>query len=185
MKRKIVRTISFATLVFVLTALAPAQEWPGNDASHRHQPPTCTMAGRAGEYGYTWTGTMFFPTGAVPVAAVGRGTFDEEGNFEATQTVSRGGTISPLTVKGTYTVNPDCTGTITASVYDQSGNLTSKVTWATVSVNNMTEAQATMTSMVTANGTNVPVTITSNTKKLFPGHEIRLVFPYGEGHANR
>jgi hypothetical protein len=178
MKHNFVRTISFVTLAFVLTASAPAQEWLRNDASHRRQPPTCTVAGRAGEYGYTWTGTMFFPTGAVPDTAVGRNTFDEEGNFEATQTVSRGGTISQLTVKGTYTVNPDCTGTITASVYDQSGNLTSNVTWATVSVNNMTEAYATMTSMVTANGTNVPVAITSNATKLFPGHK-------WEGHADR
>ena len=185
MKRNVVRTIYAATLLFGLAAVAPAQEWLGQDALRRPEAPTCTMAGRAGEYGLTWAGTMFLSTGAVPAAAVGRITFDDAGYVSGTQTVSKGGTVSQLTMKGTYTVNPDCTGTITVSIYDQSGTLTSKATWATVSVDNMTEAHATMTSMVAANGTIVPVAITSNAKKLFPGREIRLVLPYGQTQPNR
>jgi hypothetical protein len=171
MKRNIVRTILFvATLLLSLAAVASAQEWPGQDALRRSGPPTCTMAGRAGEYGFTWTGTFFPvpPSGAVLASAVGISTFDDAGNTWGTQTVNRGGTVSQRTFNGTYTVNPDCTGTIAVSVYDLSGNLIGNVTWATVSVNNMTETHNIMTSYVLADGTNVPVVITLDAKKLFP-----------------
>ncbi len=146
---------------------------------------TCTLASRAGDYAYTWTGTMVLPTGAVPAAGVGRSTFDEAGNMSATQTVSRGGTVSQVTVKGTYTVNPDCTGTITANTYDQAGNLSNKVTWLTVTVNNMTETYLIMTSMVSADGTNIPVIITNHGTKLFPVREIKLVVQNGESQPSR
>jgi hypothetical protein len=124
------------------------------------------MAGRAGDYGYSWTGTMFLSTGPVPVAAVGRSSFDDAGNMWGKQTVSRGGTITEFTLKGTYTFEPDCTGTITVEVYAPSGSLSSTATWATVTVDNMAETYATMTSMVAANGTAIPVAITSDAKKL-------------------
>ncbi len=183
MKRKVLYAICFAMLLFVLSAAAPAQEWPVRGAVH--EPPTCTMAGRAGEYGLTWSGTMFFPTGAVAVVAVGRITFDDAGNVSGAQTVNKGGGVNELTFQGTYTVNPDCRGTITVSVYDQSGNLASKATWATISINNMTENYGAMTSFTTANGANVPVAITSHAVKLFPGREIRLILPYEGGPGGR
>ncbi len=157
MKHHIARIICFAMLLLVVAAAAPAQQWQ----------PHCTMAGRAGDYGVTWSGTMFLPTGPITAAAVGRLSFDDSGNVSGSQTVSKAGTIVHLTFNGTYTVNADCTGTISLSVFDQSGNLSSKVTWATLSVDNMTEANAIMTSHVTANGVNVPVAITSSSKKLF------------------
>ena len=157
MRSRIVRTICFATLSFGLAAVAPAQE------SRLH----CTMAGRAGVYGLTWSGTMFLPTGATPAVAVGRITFDDAGNVSGSQTVSKGGAVGQFTMTGTYTMNEDCTGTVSVSVYDQSGNLSSKATWATVSVDDMTEAHGIITSMVAANGTNVPVAIASSLKKLF------------------
>jgi hypothetical protein len=133
------------------------------------------MAGRAGDYGYTWTGTMFVP-GPVSVAAVGRVSFDDAGNMWGRQTVSRGGTITEFTLKGTYTIERDCTGTITVEVYTLAGSLSSTATWATVSVNNMEEAFATMTSMVAANGTVIPVAIASEAKK--------LDMDRGNGHAS-
>lgn len=166
MKRNIVRTICFATLLFGLAAAAAAQDAPSSSA-----PPTCTMAGRAGDYALTWTGTMVLWSSAVPAAGVARTTFDDAGNVSGTQTVSKGGTIGKVTIKGTYTVNPDCTGTITASIYNLAGNLSSNVTWATVSDDNMTETRLIMTSMVLADGTNVPVIISGNARKLFPASE--------------
>ena len=39
-------------------------------------------------------------------------TFDGNGNTNATATISSNGNIAKVTVQGTYTVNPDCTGTM-------------------------------------------------------------------------
>ena len=158
MKCNIVRTISFlAMLVLSLSASASAQD----DGK-------CTMAHRAGDYGFTWTGTMILPTGAVPAAGVGIVTFDIAGNMWGTQTTSLNGTVSKRTMSGTYTVNPDCTGTLATDVFDELGNLVNKVTWAAVSVDKMSETRLIMTSMERADGTKVPVVITLHGKKLFP-----------------
>ncbi len=165
MKLNIVRAIRFAALLSG-AAVAQAQEALTREALSRPD-PVCTMAGRAGDYGITWSGTMFLPTGPITAAAVGRVTLDDAGNVSGTQTVSKAGVIVNLKISGIYTVNPDCTGTMSVSVYDQSGALSSKVTWATMSAGDMTENYAIMTSHVAANGTNVPVVITSSSKKLF------------------
>jgi len=156
-------TSSQAVLTTTAKKLFSAPETPVAQAD-----AACTLAGRSGDYAYTWTGTMVPASGPVPAAAIGRSIFDEAGNMSASQTVSRGGTISQVTVKGTYTVNPDCTGTLAVSSYDQAGNLTNKVTWATVTVNNMAETYLIMTSMVSADGSNIPVVITNQATKLFP-----------------
>ena len=50
------------------------------------------------------------PPFAGPFAEVGRQTFDGEGNTDATATLSANGNIMTVTIEGTYTVNPDCTG---------------------------------------------------------------------------
>jgi len=42
-----------------------------------------------------------------------RQTFDGKGNTQATATVSVNGTIYHATIKGTYVVNSDCTGSMT------------------------------------------------------------------------
>lgn len=161
-KRNIVWTSVFlATLLLAATGAASAQD-----------EGTCSMAGRAGEYGFVYTGTMFLPTGAAPYAAVGRATFDAAGNMSATITVSVGGKVSHRTAIGTYTINSDCTGTLTTSSYDQSGNLVSMSTTDTVSVDNMTETRGIVTSTVLEpSGTSVPAVITLNAKKLFPNKD--------------
>jgi hypothetical protein len=80
----------------------------------------CSKATLHGSFGYTSTGTLttsYVPAPyAGPFAEVGRQTFDGKGNTEAAATVSSNGSITPVTVKGRYTVNPDCTGTMTLDV---------------------------------------------------------------------
>jgi len=74
MTRNILR-ISLVT-IFVATlhmSLAPAV-W-GQDQDDRG----CSTARAAGQWGYLYTGTILLPTGAVPVAPVGRFTADKEG----------------------------------------------------------------------------------------------------------
>jgi len=60
-----------------------------------------------GTYIVSGTGTV----GGVPIAAVGEITWDGEGNSIATYTASVNGVIHKgVTVTGTYSVRPDCTG---------------------------------------------------------------------------
>ena len=76
----------------------------------------CAMSDVAATYGYTSTGTVVTP----PVGAflaVGQITFSSTGTITGKQTTSIAGIFFDETVSGTYTVNPDCTGTATANVY--------------------------------------------------------------------
>jgi hypothetical protein len=94
----------------------------------------CSNATLKGTFAHTSTGFITAPAAlAGPLAHVARDTFDGHGAFTATGIVSQNGNIVPVTETGTYTVNPDCTGTytsqlstgITAHVFfviDDSGN---------------------------------------------------------------
>jgi hypothetical protein len=77
----------------------------------------CSIAALHGSFGYTGTGTLL-PAAvpapfAGPFAEVGRQTFDGRGNTDATDTISANGNIIKVTIQGTYTANPDCTGSLT------------------------------------------------------------------------
>jgi hypothetical protein len=158
----------FATLLLSLAAVASAQDG------------VCTSAMGSGAWSYTLTGTLIMPApaGAVPFGVVGRTAIDIDGNGTATQTSSTGGQIAQETAKDTVTVNPDCTASLSVSIYDQSGTLLRKAQFAGVLVNNGNELRAIMTSIqvATANGmVPVPAVVTIEVRKLFPVQEIRLV----------
>jgi hypothetical protein len=72
--------------------------------------PPCTTRSVEGNYAYLVTGTN---VGDGPVAAVGLVTADGEGSLSASDTVSANGEIIRRTITGTYTVNANCTGTVT------------------------------------------------------------------------
>ena len=157
MIRKIVRSILFsASLLVSLAAVAKAQ-----DAR------ICSTPGLAGEWGYTSTGAFTFPTGAVPFALVGRLTFDVAGNFSGAQNSSTGGQVAQETIKGTTTVNPDCTGTLNVNVYNQSGTLLSTSVLAFVIVDNRQEVDGIFTSQTLADGRNGPTVATFTAKRQF------------------
>jgi hypothetical protein len=75
------------------------------------EPGVCTTASLEGAYGLQRMGR----TSAGPVTAVGIITFDGQGNSTGSQTVSRSGLFSESQFSAPYTVNPDCTGTLTMS----------------------------------------------------------------------
>jgi hypothetical protein len=81
-----------------------------------HAQPGCSNATLNGSFGYTNTGTILAGPGAGPFGGVGRQTFDGKGNTEATATVSVNGNISHATIKGTYVMNANCTGSMTLLV---------------------------------------------------------------------
>jgi hypothetical protein len=82
----------------------------------------CSNATLRGSFGYTSTGTLLDsfvpPPFAGPFGEIGRQTFDGKGNTNATATVSSNGNISTVGVNGTYTVNSDCTGSMTLNIPD-------------------------------------------------------------------
>ena len=80
----------------------------------------CSKATLSGSFGYSSTGTLldsYVPApSAGPFGEVGRQTFDGKGNTSAIAVTSSNGNIAPVTIEGTYTVNADCTGSMTLNV---------------------------------------------------------------------
>jgi hypothetical protein len=77
----------------------------------------CSNATLKGTFSYTSTGFITAPPAlAGPFAEVGTQTFDGKGGTTAAATLSQNGNILQVTITGTYTVNPDCTGTFTLQV---------------------------------------------------------------------
>lgn len=89
--------------------------------------PSCSNNTLNGSFGYTNTGTILAGPDAGLFGGVGRQTFDGKGNTEATATVSVNGTISHATIKGTYVVNSNCTGSMTLLVSVGSETFTNRV----------------------------------------------------------
>ena len=109
MKRTIIRSMFQVTLTIAL-AVGIALTAQADDQG-------CSNATLTGTFAYTNTG--FFtaaaapPLQAGPFAGVGVETFDGKGGTTATMWISINGNILEVTIKGTYSVNTDCTGTLT------------------------------------------------------------------------
>ena len=109
MKRTIMRNMFTVTLTTALAVIVAPTARAGEKA--------CSNATLTGTFAYTNTG--FFTAAAAPpaqagsAASVGVQTFDGNGGTTATAWVSVNGNIFQVTIKGTYSVNPDCTGTLT------------------------------------------------------------------------
>ena len=110
-------TIVPATFAILLATAFVSGIVPGAQAGEDKQ---CSKAAIEGGYGYTSTGTLLDsyvpPPLAGPFAEVGRQTFDGKGNTEGTATLSTNGNTATVTIKGTYVVNADCTGSMTLNV---------------------------------------------------------------------
>jgi hypothetical protein len=90
----------------------------------------CSLASVAGSYGYTANGFVAVAPGSfVPVAAAGRITFDGSGHVSGTQTRVVAGSSLDETYSGTYSVNPNCTGTFTVLVEPDTRTSTVNLVW--------------------------------------------------------
>jgi hypothetical protein len=157
MKRKIVRTtLLMISLATVCMSLAPAVQ----AAEH------CSNAKAAGNWGFTLTGTLILPTGPVPGAAVGRVSADAAGNISGTEARNVGGGFANETLTGSWTVNSDCTATLTANIYE-SGVLVRTSVLAVVFVDNSSKIRGVQESLALPDGTPIPVVITFEADKLF------------------
>jgi hypothetical protein len=164
--RTTVVTLAVLTLLWLVSAQRVQAQTGASDAGDSSRNAGCSAASVAGDRGYTETGWVIPGTVAVPFAAVARYTLDADGSLSGTATSSSGGTTANVTLKGTSTVELDCTGTLTVGVYAQ-GNLVRTATFDVVYVNNGREARAIVVSLVLANGTLVPSMLAIDAKKLF------------------
>jgi hypothetical protein len=93
----------FITAIACLATLSTASELQAH--------PTCSDSSLNGSFAFTLTGTNF--GAGVSFALVGRFTADGSGLFSGTGTESVSGTIGHVAFKGSYKVDPDCSGSAT------------------------------------------------------------------------
>jgi hypothetical protein len=158
MNRKITpRVFLTACLALVFSvALVPLQA----EASH------CSTAAAAGKWAYTYTGTIFTQNGPLPAAAVGHFVQNAAGNLAGSQTRSVAGNSGVEDISGTISVNKDCTGTATISVF-VNGQLQRTAVLAVAFDSNMNHGRGIFESLVLPDGTNVPVVITTDNTRVF------------------
>ena len=131
----ITNLIARTTLVAVGLALSLAIALPA-------QATQCSLTNVAGSYGYTANGFVAIASGSfLPAAAAGRITFDGNGHVSGTQTRVVAGASLDETYSGTYTVNPNCTGSFTVLVEPDTRTSTVDLVWT----NNRNAASAVFT----------------------------------------
>jgi hypothetical protein len=125
----------------------------------------CSAARLAGNWGFTLNGVVVLPTGPVPIAAVGTAKLDEQGNVSGTEARSVGGQYADETLTGTFSVNPDCTGTTTINFYED-GQLVRISVLSFVVDDSNTEIRFVQKSLTLPDGTVLPVILTTEMKRM-------------------
>lgn len=143
-------------VVFALTLMAslaaPAHAW---DRS-------CSVAGAEGHWSLTDNGTVI---GIGPRVAVGVFKLDGNGNLlDGVAASSLNGSVASETFSGTYTVNPDCSGSFDVKIYSGGAELF-ELTAFTAFDDDMKEMRAVFTSIVAPNGTALQSVISLQARK--------------------
>jgi hypothetical protein len=154
MKSTIARTafavVFAATLIVSMTS--PARAWERQ----------CSTAGAAGKWSITDQGTVI---GIGPRTAVGVFTLDGAGNLtNGSATSSLNGSIASETYSGTYTVNSDCTGTVSIKIYSGSTELFALTVYLAFD-SDMRHMRGIFTSVTTPDGTVLPTVVNLDGKK--------------------
>jgi hypothetical protein len=97
---------------------------------------------------------------------VGSITFQLNGEVSGSQDRSVGGAFAHETITGTLTLNPDCTISLLANVYDSSDNLVRTSTIDGVLVNNGKQIRAIFETLVLANGVSLPSVLTTEGNRI-------------------
>ena len=127
----------------------------------------CSLATVAGDYGFTLTGTLLFPTGPVPFAAIGTAMLTAQGNGSGTEARNVGGSFANETLTATFTVNPDCTGAATIMAFE-SGQLVRTAVVSAVWDDNSNEIREIAQSVTLPDGTRIPAVLTVEARKISP-----------------
>ena len=153
MKTKVVRTTAASLLaVSLIVSMATAA----------HAGGPCSLARAAGHWSLTDNGTI---VGIGPRTAVGVFTMDGNGNLQnGVAASSLNGTVASETFSGTYTVNPDCSGSFDVKIYS-GGTELFELTAFTAFNDDMREMRAVFTSVVAPDGTALPTVINLDARK--------------------
>ena len=155
MKSKIASTCvgSLFSVALIVGMSAPAYAWDRDE---------CSLARAAGKWSLTDQGTVI---GIGPRVAVGVFKLDASGNLtDGVAASSLNGSVASETFSGTYTVNPDCSGTFDVKIYSGSTELF-ELTAFTAFDNDMREMRAVFTSVVAPDGTSLQSVISLQAKK--------------------
>ena len=129
------------------------------------QPHQCTQSDASGKFGFTLTGWLILPTGAVPAAAVGQATVDSRGNITGTEARSVGRGSADEAFTGSLTINSDCTGSMTLNFFE-AGQPARTSVLRIVLVDDKKEIRMVQKSLTLPNGTSVPVVITADARRI-------------------
>jgi hypothetical protein len=155
MRHVALRTLFVVALLACMATVVSAQ-------GHRGCP---TMTG---EWAYTKTGTLLTPSGSVLYAAVGMLDIDRDGNLTGSQDSNTGGSVAKNALRGTGSLQEDCTIAATVGVYDASGATLLRTAAMTMVVDdNGREARGMVTQLTLGNGMVVPQVITVIAHKIF------------------
>src|SRR5437868_3010325 len=114
---------------------------------------SCSSSSIAGKWAFTSNGTLFTPSGPIPVAAVANLSIDVYGNIEGCQTRSLAGQVADEIFTGTLSITPECSSEAKVDVRDQNGNVVRSTTLHLVFDDNSRSARGIFTSLVLPNGT--------------------------------
>jgi|SRR5690349_11657504 hypothetical protein len=78
----------------------------------------CSVATLHGSFGFTFTGTARTATGVSQRGGIGRYEIDGMGNLVGAITSNADGVVLRRPLVGTYTVDPDCTGSVAVDFTD-------------------------------------------------------------------
>ena len=130
------KIVSLFAVALIANAATPA----------RAEDAACSLARAAGNWSVSDSGTV---VGVGPRVAVGRFTLDTAGNFlNGVVTSSLNGNIAAEKASGTYTVNSDCTGTLSIQVTTPDGAELFTATLVTAFDDEMKHLRAIFTSVV-------------------------------------
>lgn len=168
MKRILIAT-ALAFLLAAAGAFAPSKPLVTKATAtvHADGEVVCSPATVAGNYGFTLSGTLIFPNGPVPGAAIGRAKLSADGKVSGMEARNVGGSFANETFNGTSTVNSDCTGTAAIQFFE-SGSLVRTSAIAIVWDDNLNEFRFVQQSLVLPDGTNVPVVVTGEARRISP-----------------
>jgi hypothetical protein len=124
---------------------------------------SCSLSRAAANWTITDSGTVI---GIGPRAALGKFTLTAGGILlNGVATSSLNGVIAEETFNGTYTVNSDCTGTISVEIFSSGGNELFAVTLNVIFDKKMEHMQGLFTSVVTPGGATLPTVIAAEGRR--------------------